>query len=168
MGLFSFLKPRAVFESAQSLYKDISNYLFYSKQIKKLKQEGVFRDLKMRVDWVKRVYYVINLEPETMLATGDIMDLEKSRVYESVSKYQGKFAELNLTEIVDINTKRIKNSDFYAYLVTIKYKVMSSRSDLWNVIWSSVVIYYLVKLIHYAYLNGEALQSLITSILTQK
>jgi hypothetical protein len=168
MSIISFLQPQKVIDSVKSLSKDVSNYLFYRDKIKLLESEGIFRDLNMRVDWIKRVYYVINLEPETMLATGDIRDLEKSRVFESVSRYQGSFVSLNLTEIVDVRTRRIKTADYYAYLVWIRYRIISTWGDLYNVIGASVLAYYLVRLLNYIYINVDVIQSLVTSILNRR
>lgn len=168
MAILSFLNPRKVIESVQTIYQDTSNYLFYRKKISILEKEGIFQSLNMRSDWLKRVYYVINLEPETMLATGDLIELEKSRVYESVYKFQGRFADHNLVEIVDITTQRIKDSDFYAYLVMVKYRTSVKSGDFYNAICASVVVAYLVKFAIYLYMNqADVLQS-IGEILNRK
>jgi hypothetical protein len=121
-----------------------------------------------RVDWLRRVYYVINLEPETLLATGDLIDLEKSRVYESISKIQGRFADYNLVEIVDVTSKRIKDPDFYAYVVLIKYDNSSTVKDFIRVAVFSTLIYlgivYGIELVN----NFELVVTTITNALTTK
>ena len=126
MGILNFLNPAMAFTAARSIIKDINNYVFYRKQISKIEAKGFFKELKARTDTLKRVYYVLNLEPETLLATGDLMDLEKSRVFDSVSKIQRHFIDHNLVEIVDISSTRIKTEDYYAYLILIKYDSQSS------------------------------------------
>jgi hypothetical protein len=102
MGLLNLLNPIEAIDAVRTIVKDLTNYRFYRKQIKAIEAAGIFRTKKMRVDWLCRVYYVVNLEPELQLATGDLIDLEKSRVFESVSRIQGIFADRNLTEIVDV------------------------------------------------------------------
>ena len=150
--MFDILHPIKAISSIISVFKDLSNYMFYRKRIKKIDEEGYFKERKMRVDRLGRVYFVINLEPELQLATGDIVDLERSRVYEAVSKIQGVFATNNLVEIVDVSSKRIKTDDYYAYLVTISYKITSVWKDLFRIVLLGVITY---LLIHFGIWLGE-------------
>lgn len=168
MGLLNFLNPVEAFSALKSIVKDLSNYVFYRKQIKKMNEQKLFDVVNGRVDWLRRVYYVINLEPETLLATGDLIDLEKSRVYESISKIQGRFADYNLVEIVDVTSKRIKDLDFYAYVVLIKYDAKSSVKDFFRVLTLGVALYfgiiYGIELVN----NFDAVVNSITNTLTTK
>jgi hypothetical protein len=133
-----------------------------------MNEQRLFDVVGGRVDWLRRVYYVINLEPETLLATGDLIDLEKSRVYESISKIQGRFADYNLVEIVDVTSKRIKDPDFYAYVVLIKYDNSSTVKDFIRVAVFSTLIYlgivYGIELVN----NFELVVTTITNALTTK
>lgn len=146
MGLLNLINPIEAIDSVRTIVKDITNYWFYRKQIKAIEANGIFRTKRMRTDWLCRVYYVVNLEPELQLATGDLIDLEKSRVFESVSKVQGIFADRNLIEIIDVSSKRIKDDNYYAYLVTIKYRVESIFSDIVKAAILGIATYYLVHL----------------------
>jgi len=146
MGLLNLINPIEAINSVRTIVKDITNYLFYRKQIKAIDSAGIFRTKRMRTDWLSRVYYVVNLEPELQLATGDLIDLEKSRVFESVSKVQGIFADRNLIEIIDVSSKRIKDDTYYAYLVTIKYRVETVFSDIVRAVILGILAYYLVHL----------------------
>lgn len=146
MGLLNLLNPIEAIDAVRTIVKDLTNYRFYRKQIKAIEDAGIFRTKKMRVDWLCRVYYVVNLEPELQLATGDLIDLEKSRVFDSVSKIQGIFADRNLTEIVDVSSKRIKDDNYYAYLVTIKYRVDTVLSDIAKAVILGILVYYTVHL----------------------
>jgi len=168
MGLLNFINPVEAISSLKSIIKDLSNYVFYRKQIKRMNGQRLFDVVGGRVDWLRRVYYVINLEPETLLATGDLIDLEKSRVYESISKIQGRFADYNLVEIVDVTSKRIKDPDFYAYVVLIKYDNSSKVKDFIRVAVFSTLIYlgivYGIELVN----NFELVVTTITNALTTK
>lgn len=146
MGLLNLLNPIEAIDAVRTIVKDLMNYRFYRKQIKAIEAASIFKTKKMRVDWLCRVYYVVNLEPELQLATGDLIDLEKSRVFESVSRIQGIFADRNLTEIVDVSSKRIKDDNYYAYLVTIKYRVDTVLSDIAKAVIFGVLVYYAVHL----------------------
>lgn len=168
MGLLNFINPIEAFSSLKLIIKDLSNYFFYRKQIKKMNEQKLFDVVGGRVDWLRRVYYVINLEPETLLATGDIIDLEKSRVYESISKIQGRFADYNLVEIVDVTSKRIKDPDFYAYVVLIKYDMSATFKDLFKLIALGTILYfgisYGIELVN----NFDSVVDSITNAITTK
>lgn len=168
MGLLDLLNPIEAIGSVKTIAKDISNYRFYRKKIKLIEESGIFKDRKMRVDYLSRVYYVVNLEPELQLATGDLVDLEKSRVYESVYRLQGVFADHNLVEIVDVSSKRIKDSDHYAYLVTISYKVESETSDLIRSIILGIESYYLMMAASFTFHNWSFLKDSIINLLSNK
>ena len=161
-SILNLFNPVLLVKSINLLIKDVSNYSFYREKISSISTQGFFKDLNMRVDWISRVYYVINLEPETMLATGDLIDLEKSRVFDSVSKYTRLFEDNLLTELVEISTTRIKDSDYYGYLVTITYKKLSKRSDLFRVAWWSILIYILGSIAHS---NIEQITKLVSNLL---
>lgn len=168
MGLLTFLNPKNAIKSIGSIIKDFINYRFYVKQIKKMNSQSLFSEINARIDWLGRVYYVINLEPETLLATGDVIDLERSRVYDSVVKIQGRFADYNLIEIVKVDSKRIKTVDFYAYLVTIKYVILSKWVDVFRVLAWIGIIYILFRYYPYVINNFEHWVTNITSILNTK
>jgi hypothetical protein len=150
--MLDILNPVKAVQSLILVVKDISNYLFYRKKIKKINEEGFFKERNIRVDSLNRVYYVVNLEPELQLATGDIIDLEKSRVYDSVSKIQSVFANNNLIEIVNVSSKRIKSEDYYAYLVTISYRKNFEWKDVFRILILGVASYYLI---HFGIWLGE-------------
>jgi hypothetical protein len=168
MGLLSYLNPGKAYQSVSSLVKDVRNYLYYKNKVQTMVDQGLLSQLKARTDWFNRIYYVINLEPETLLATGDLTDLEKSRVFDSVAKIQGRFADNNLVEIVEITTKRIKNDEYYAYLVVIKYRIISELTDLIRLgVWIAI-LYYGVSYLHHIIQNFDLLQAWVIKVLTNK
>lgn len=168
MGLLNMFNPILAIKSAKTLFKDLSNYRFYRKQIKRMNEQRLFDIVGGRVDYLRRVYYVINLEPETLLATGDLIDLEKSRVYESVSKIQGRFADHNLVEIVKVSSTRIKDSDYYAYLVTISYDIKSTLKDFIRVVLVGILSYFAIDYSIYVATNLDSVVSLLMNVLTTK
>ena len=168
MGLFSFLNPMKAISSAKTLAKDISNYVFYRRQVKKMNDQGLFKNVNGRVDALRRVYYVLNLEPETLLATGDLIDLEKSRVFESISKVQGRFADYNLVEIVEVSSERIKSDEYYAYLILIKYDSQFRVKDIFRVISWLAILYFGIAYSIEAVQNFDAVVDSITNTITTK
>lgn len=168
MGLLNLVNPIEGIRSVKTLLKDISNYQFYRKQIKSIEAAGFFESKKIRTDWLRRVYYVVNLEPELQLATGDLIDLEKSRVFDSVSKIQGVFADHNLTEIVEVTSNRIKTEDYYAYLVTIKYRVESNGANFFSAVILGVLLYWLIRLGVMIGTNWESVTAFLAHWLNSK
>jgi hypothetical protein len=168
MGILNFLNPVHAVTAAKSIVKDINNYFFYRKQISAIESKGFFRELKARTDKLKRVYYVLNLEPETLLATGDLLDLEKSRVFDSVSKIQGKFIDHNLVEIVDNSSTRIKTDDYYAYLILIKYDSQFKFSQLIKVIAWLIILYFGIHYGIKVWQNFDQVQESTLQILNRK
>jgi hypothetical protein len=168
MGLLTLINPIELINSVKTLVKDITNYLFYRKQIKAIDADGIFKTKRIRTDGLCRVYYVVNLEPELQLATGDLIDLEKSRVFESVSKVQGILADRNLIEIIDISSKRIKDDTYYAYLVTIKYRVETVFSDIVRVMILGLLVYASVHLGFWVGENWELVKALAINKINSK
>jgi len=84
----------------------------------------------MRADTLKRVYFVINLLPETLLAGSDVELLERSRVTEAIAERNQVFMKDGLLEIIEADYRRIKTAEYYAYLVWIKYRWESKNFNL--------------------------------------
>jgi hypothetical protein len=163
MGLITYLHPREVWDSATLLWKDLTNQIFFRKQVDKIKAQGFLEQNKMRTDWLKRMYYVLNLEPETLMVGQDSAELERSRVYESVGKFQGVLADHNLYEITQVSTTRIKTSDYYAYLVVLKCRHLSTWRNFFHVIsWSAIALY----LVHLTVLGAHNLPQIVHTITT--
>lgn len=167
MNLLSLFNPETAYSRVSAVIKDIRNYIFYREQIKKIEASGILAMNRMRVDWLKRVYYVVNLEPETLMAA-DAVELEKSRVFESVSKIQTTLMDHNLFEIIEVSTKRIKTQDYYAYLIWVKYKSSTTWAKRLSLIWYSVVIFFLVKLGLLIYSNADQIKDNLVHVFTVK
>jgi hypothetical protein len=168
MKLLNFINPVIAFNSAKDIIKDLNNYVFYRKQIKKMETQNFFKDLNARTDLLRRVYYVLNLEPETLLATGDLADLEKSRVFESVSKIQGRFADHNLVEIINVSSTRIKTDEYYAFLILIKYDSKFKFSNLLRVLGFALIAYFGITYISYLVNNISQIQESALQIINGK
>jgi hypothetical protein len=136
MRLLNIINPVTVYRKAALCVKDVANYRFYRKSVSDLNRSGLLKEKGMRTDWLRRVYFVINLLPETLLAGTDIELLERSRVMEAIAERNQIFTKDGLLEIVQADYRRIKDSDFYAYLIWIKYRSLSKFSD-----WAHVLIW---------------------------
>jgi hypothetical protein len=134
MWLFRILSPVAVFNKAVFCGKDVINYRFYRNRIKSLGITGELAEKGMRYDWLRRVYFVVNLLPETLLAGSDTESLERSRVTEAIAERNQVFMKDGLLELVVADYRRIKSEEYYAYLIWVKYRSLSSIGDWIHVI----------------------------------
>lgn len=155
MWLINLLNPVVVLHRLMLCIKDFSNYRFYRKTIKKIRETGLLKEKGMRTDWLRRVYFVINLLPETLLAQ-DTDLLEKSRVTEAIAERNQIFTQDGLLEIIQADYRRIKSSEYYAYLIWIKYRTLTRIWDWLHVIvWISVVAF---AAINYQFFVDSAIQ----------
>jgi len=119
----------------------------------KLNRNGSLSQVGMRLDMRRRAYYILNLEPETLMMGTEVMELERSRVLESINSKKLIFETAELTELIEAKTERIKTTDHYAYLIQIKYRSMSGFGDWAHVLaWLSLVtvsVAYLIKAVCY-------------------
>jgi hypothetical protein len=111
-------------------------------------ENGSLKQNGMRLDRRHRAYYILNLEPEILMLQQEALELEKSRVFESLAIKKVLFENAGLAELIEAETERIKNDEHYAYLIKIQYRPMASFSNLFYLIsWltiASFVTYFIV------------------------
>ena len=129
MTLLQFLNPVTVWQTALRIIRDERNHRFHNKKMRELDANGALAQFGMRLDMRNRAYYVINLEPETLLMGSEVLELEKSRVLESINLRKPMFANADLAEIIEVKTERIKTEDHYAYLIQVKYRPLAKLQD---------------------------------------
>jgi hypothetical protein len=138
--ILDFLNPVSFWKNVVQCYRDVSNYQFYRKSISKLNTDGLLKEKGMRTDLLRRVYFVINLLPETLLAGSDVDLLERSRVTEAIAERNQVFMKDGLLEIIEADYRRIKTAEYYAYLVWIKYRWNSTISTwIKSILWISLL-----------------------------
>jgi len=141
MSVINFLSPIVFWKTINRVVRNFLNQKFYGEKMKALEESGLLKQYGMRLDSRNRAYYVINLEPEILLMGSDVLDLEKSKVYESINLRRPMLDDAELSELVEIKTERIKNADYYAYLIQVKYRPMASGKDLLHAaLWPSLFI----------------------------
>lgn len=131
MGIIDFLNPLLFWKILKKVLINAKNRRYYVKQMQKLEEDGILKQMGMRLDLRRRAYYILNLEPETLMMGSEVLDLERSRVLESVNLRKPTFEKADLLELIEIKTQRIKTEDYYAYLIQIKYR---PSSTVWNLV----------------------------------
>lgn len=140
MKILDFLNPFIFWQNLKKVFISVKNWNFYAKQMRLLSENGTLKQLGMRLDLRNRAYYILNLEPETLMMGAEVLELERSRVMESINIRKGAFEKAELIELIEIKTTRIKTTDYYAYLIQVKYRPSASLTDwAYSTTWLSVI-----------------------------
>lgn len=198
MTILEALKPKTFYESLSQVIRNYSNWVFYKKTMVRLFENGTLKQYGLRLDSQKivtpavvntftnnvkkpaktsrgmfsrpkyRAYYVLNLEPETLMMGSEVLELEKSRIYESLLKKKVMFEDAGLGELIEAKTDRIKTDDFYAYLIQIKYRSTAAFSDVaYILLWAVSVVTLTYFVIHWS-IAYKAIFAWILSTMTAK
>ena len=114
-------------------FKDISNYLYIGRVIRKNKDTEEWKKLNLRVGYFNTIYMIVNLPPEVFEAPED---LHKLYILGEISKVSDYFTKLNLLEIVSAEQEKIDRVDGMsegqrvdAYLIT--FPPIIKELNLW-------------------------------------
>ena len=133
-----------------------------------INKTNVLKQAGLRLDLRARAYYVLNIEPELLMMGQDTLELEKSRVFESLTKKKELFENHNLTELIEAKTDRIKTSDYYAYLIQIKYRPMATFSNHIYVLSWLTCLTFIAYWIYLGFLNYNEIQTGLGDLLNKK
>jgi len=101
----------------------------------------------LRVDWIGRIYGVINLPEEVQ---GAATEIQQSYVLQQVTKYGDVMTKLRLSDIVYPELEKVPGAASYLIVLWPVFEDFNLWKILGNIIKTSVisfVLYFLVKLI---------------------
>ena len=116
----------------------------------------------LRVDWIGRIYGIINLPEEVQTAAGEI---QQSYVLQQITKYGDVMTKIGLADVVYPEIERVSGSTSYLIVLWPVFEDFNLWKILGNIIRTSIigfVLYFLVKL---AINNWEYIYKLIDTIL---
>ena len=163
-----FINPFTFYETVVIIIKNLKNFIFYRTKMSAINKTGVLKQTGLRLDRRARAYYVLNIEPELLMMGQDTLELEKSRVFESLAKKKELFETHNLTELIEAKTDRIKTSDYYAYLIQIKYRPMATVSNHVYVLSWLTCLTFIAYWIYLGFLNYNEIQTGLGDLLNKK
>ena len=163
-----FINPFTFYETIAVIIKNLKNFIFYRTKMSAINKTGVLKQTGLRLDRRARAYYVLNIEPELLMMGQDTLELEKSRVFESLSKKKELFETHNLTELIEAKTDRIKTSEYYAYLIQIKYRPMATVSNHVYVLSWLTCLTFIDYWIYLGFLNYNEIQTGLGDLLNKK
>ena len=163
-----FINPFTFYETVVIIIKNLKNFIFYRTKMSAINKTGVLKQTGLRLDRRARAYYVLNIEPELLMMGQDTLELEKSRVFESLAKKKELFETHNLTELIEAKTDRIKTSEYYAYLIQIKYRPMATVSNHVYVLSWLTCLTFIAYWIYLGFLNYNEIQTGLGDVLNKK
>lgn len=163
-----FINPVTFYETLVIIVKNLKNFIFYRTKMASINKTNVLKQAGLRLDLRARAYYVLNIEPELLMMGQDTLELEKSRVFESLTKKKELFENHNLTELIEAKTDRIKTSDYYAYLIQIKYRPMATFSNHIYVLSWLTCLGFIAYWIYLGFLNYNEIQTGLGDLLNKK
>lgn len=133
-----FSNPFKIF----GVIKDIRNYFFLRKVIKReMVNSPLWSKNNLRVDWIGRIYTVVNLPPEVTMAPDLPKELWPAYLVDQSKGLNEYLTSLNLHEIIIPEFKEIPESTSY---LLVYYPYFRYLTGWWiisrTVFWTSAII----------------------------
>jgi hypothetical protein len=113
---------------------DINNYFFIKKTIKKNKGTIEWEKFKLRVDWIGRIYTVVNLPPEVIYSPDSPDEIRPAYVLEESRPLNEYLTRLNLQEVIIPKISPIDSSISYLIVYTPYFQRLSIRWIIYRII----------------------------------
>lgn len=122
--------------------KDITNYFFLRRIIKReMVNSPIWSKNNLRVDWIGRIYTVVNLPPEVTMAPDLPKELWPAYLIDQSKGLNEYLTSLNLHEVIIPEYKEIPGSTSY---LLIYYPYFRNFTKWWvisrTIFWTSVII----------------------------
>ena len=154
--LLNNLNPLVMFSTLISIIRELIDYRIYAKVIERMEKEGLLADNGFERGPLYSIIRGVNLRPETLLyGEEDQEKFELGFVAGEMKKYNELLAKEGILNLVTTKTKRVKNENYYGYVVSILYnfKKLKLRSILYCVIYITILTIILFKLDYSAISN---------------
>lgn len=121
--LLNYINPFTMLTTLFAIIKELFTYRVYAKAIERMDKEGVLQDNGFERGPFYSIIRGVNLRPETLLYGEDEQEkFELGFVADNMKKYNELLAKEGVLNLVKANTERVKNNDYYGYLVSIVYR----------------------------------------------
>lgn len=112
---------------------DIGNYFFVRRTIKKNIDSIEWNRFKLRVDWIGRIYTVVNLPPEVIYSPDTPEEIRPAYVIEESRPLNEYLTKLGLSEVVLPEITPIPKSVSYLITYTPSFQRLSLRWILYRI-----------------------------------
>ena len=121
--------------------KDIRNYFFIKRTIKKNKGSIEWEKFKLRVDWVGRIYTVVNLPPEVIYSPDSPEEIRPAYILEESRPLNEYLTKLNLQEVIMPKISPIPDSVSYLIVYSPYFQRFSIRWIIYRLILILIIIW---------------------------
>mgnify|MGYP000938904700 CR=1 FL=1 len=116
----------------------------------------------LRVDWIGRIYGVVNLPEEVQTAAGEI---QQAYVLQQITKYGDVMVKIGLADVVYPEIERVPGSTSYLVVLWPVFEDFNLWKILGNIIRTSVIGFGLYLLVRLVLNNWEYIYKLIETML---
>ena len=120
---------------------DIRNYFFIKRTIKKNKGSIEWEKFKLRVDWVGRIYTVVNLPPEVIYSPDSPEGIRPAYILEESRPLNEYLTKLNLQEVIMPKISPIPDSVSYLIVYSPYFQRFSIRWIIYRLILILIIIW---------------------------
>lgn len=116
----------------------------------------------LRVDWIGRIYGIVNLPEEVQTAAGEV---QQAYVLQQITKYGDVMLKIGLADVVYPEIERVPGSTSYLVVLWPVFEDFNIWKILGNIIRTSIIgigLYFLVRLIVN---NWEYLSNFVTTLI---
>ena len=142
---------------------DIRNYFFVRRTIKNNMGSLEWEKFKLRVDWIGRIYTVINLPPEVIYSPDSPEEIRPAFILEESRPLNEYLTNLGLQEVILPEISPIPNSVSYLVTYTPYLRRFSLRWVLYRVFLILALLYLQYKFGFISWIGG-LIKSLINAI----
>lgn len=125
----------------KKIIKDISNYRFILKTIKKNKGTIEWDKLKLRADWIGRIYTVVNLPPEVIHSPDAPQEIRPAYVLDESRPVNEYLMKLNLQEIILPAIEAVPESLSYLIVYTPYFQKVSVKWVFYRILWLLLILW---------------------------
>ena len=128
------------------LYKELRIWYIFKKTANQY-QDNLNREHDLRVDWLGRIYGIINLPEEVQTASGEI---QQAYVLQRITKYGQTMLNMGIGDIVFPEIQKIKNSVSYLVILWPAFdtlQIIEVIKGLFKTAFIGTVIYLVIRLV---------------------
>jgi len=119
-------------------------------------------DHTLRVDWIGRIYGVVNLPEEVQTAASEV---QQAYVLQQITKYGDVMLKIGLADVVYPEIEKVPNSSSYLVVLWPVFEDFNIWKILGNIIRTSIIGFGLYLLVRLVLNNWEYIHKLIETVL---
>jgi len=133
---------------------DIGNYFFVRRTIKNNMNSIEWNKFKLRVDWIGRIYTVVNLPPEVIYSPDTPEEIRPAYVIEESKPLNEYLTGLGLSEVILPEITPIPKSISYLITYTPAFQRLSLRWIFYRICLILLIIYLQYKFGFLSWIGG--------------